>query len=120
MIRATRPLVLLAVVLATASCGILSQPEPIFGGSQPRYILGDQRPDQILPGDAVTSDKQAIQLAMKNCPPAKRDSDPDFWEAHVEGNTWVVYFEHNAQSLTAKINKSNGAFEDCKINDGAY
>jgi hypothetical protein len=120
MTRSIASIFLLPAVLATASCGILDQPEPIFGDHQTKYILGDHRPDQILPGDAITSDKQAIQLAMKNCPPAKRDTDPGFWEAHIEGNTWVVYFEHNAQSVTAKINKSNGAFEDCKINEGTY
>lgn len=100
-----------------SACGILYQPEPIFGDHKVTYLLGDHRPDQILPGDAVTTKKQAIQLAMKNCPPAMRDADMSFWDAHIEGNTWFVYYEHNTDYVSAKINKSNGMFEDCQVND---
>jgi len=99
------------------ACGILHQPDPILGDHKVTYILGDHRPDQILPGDAVTTKKQAIQLAMKNCPPAKRDADMGFWDAHIEGNSWLVYYEHNTDYVSAKINKSNGVFEDCQVND---
>lgn len=108
------------MTLAMASCDILSVEKPLFGPNESRYVFGDHRPDPILPGDAIKTDRQAIQLAMKNCPPAKRDADPSFWEAHIEGNNWVVYFEHNVQSVTAKINKSTGTFEDCKVSDGTY
>jgi hypothetical protein len=117
MARLSASMLLLPIVFATASCGILYQPVPIFGDHQVRYILGDHRPDPILPGDAVTTKKQAIQLAMKGCPPPERDPDTGFWEAHLDGNTWIVYYEHNIQSVSAKINKSNGAFEECDIND---
>jgi hypothetical protein len=117
MMKAIRLLVLIPVALTASSCGITTVDEPLFGPKQPRYVFGDHRPDPVLPGDAIITKKQAIQLAMKNCPPAKRDTDMGFWDAHIEGNNWLVYYEHNTAYISAKINKSNGAFEDCQVND---
>lgn len=77
------------------------------------------RPDDIAPADAVKTAEQAIKLAMDHCARSPADPDPDHWDAHLEHDIWIVHWEHDRKGISARIEKSDGTFEQCDFSGAA-
>lgn len=72
-------------------------------------------PDDIQPNDVVKTPEDAIARTMHGCGSAVPDTDPDHWDAHLEGDIWHVHWSHRLSEVSALIEKGNGTFDDCDV-----
>lgn len=73
-------------------------------------------PDGIKPNDLVKTPENAIARAMHGCGSVVPDTDPDHWDAHLEGDIWHVHWSHRQSEVSALIEKGDGTFDDCDVN----
>jgi hypothetical protein len=75
-------------------------------------------PDDIQPTDKIKTADDAIHLIQHAC--AGGDKKPDHWDAHLEGDTWIVTWKAKRESVDAEIKKSDGFVTLCRINHPDY
>src|ERR1700753_3653119 len=74
------------------------------------------QPDDIKPNDVVKTPEDAIARTMQGWSSVVPHTDPDHWDAHLEGDLWHVHWSHRQSEASALLEKGDGTFDDCDVN----